>query len=177
MKMFLLGGLLLFGGIANAQNYAIDTLAPPTYKINLNQKEEDIWESYADQMPTQPGVVLEVGTAIILETTESMEAETLEVGLSIQFKVQNDVLVEDRIVVFGGTLVQGKITAIEGSTHSEPEEISLELQPLQVVDGQLVPLDGKAVTLRGKYARRALEIEPGMEGTAEVSVSMIIKAN
>lgn len=117
------------------------------------------------------------GTLIILETTEKIFSDQVTVGKTIQFRVRTNVIAEKEVVIRTGALALGRVKSIEPSTYNNPEEIRIELQYVQAVDGQMVPLSGQEESLRGQFTGQGTAVETGTSLTAYVMNEVKIKAD
>ncbi|MBV6441716.1 MAG: hypothetical protein EPGJADBJ_03404 [Saprospiraceae bacterium] len=117
------------------------------------------------------------GTLIILETTEKIFSDQVTVGKTIQFRVRTNVIAEKEVVIRTGALALGRVKSIEPSTYNNPEDIRIELQYVQAVDGQMVPLSGQEESLRGQFTGQGTAVETGTSLTAYVMNEVKIKAD
>lgn len=159
MKNILFAFAMLLAALANAQDYNDDP-QPFTAKGLLNGK-----------------CTLPSGTLVLLETTEKIFSDQVTVGKTIQFRVRTNVIAEKEVVIRTGALAIGRVKAIEPSTYNNPEEIRIELQYVQAVDGQMVPLSGQEESLRGQFTGQGTAVETGTSLTAYVMNEMTIKAD
>jgi hypothetical protein len=97
------------------------------------------------------------------------------VGKVLQFKVRTNVLAEDEVVIKTGALAIGRVKAIEQNTHNNPEEIRFELQYVQAVDGQMVPLNGNELSVRGQFSNEGTTVQFATSITAQVMNNQKIK--
>lgn len=120
---------------------------------------------------------LSSGTLVILETTERLSSDQATVGKTLQFRVRTDVMAERETAIRSGALAIGRVKAIEPATHNNPEEIRIELQYVQAVDGQMVPLSGQEQSLHGQYSGQGTTVEPGASIMAFVMNDQKIKVD
>jgi len=120
---------------------------------------------------------LSSGTLVILETTERIFSDQATVGKTLQFRVRTDVMAERETAIRTGALAIGRVKAIEPATHNNPEEIRIELQYVQAVDGQMVPLSGQEQSLRGQFTGQGATVEAGASITAFVMNDQKIKVD
>lgn len=120
-------------------------------------------------------VDLSAGTIVLLETNEKFASDQVTVGKVLQFKVRTNVLAEDEVVIKTGALAIGRVKAIEQNTHNNPEEIRFELQYVQAVDGQMVPLNGNELSVRGQFSNEGTTVQFATSITAQVMNNQKIK--
>ena len=159
MKNILFAFAMLLAATSNSQNYNDDP-QPFSAKGLLGDK-----------------CTLASGTLVLLETTEKIFSDQVTVGRTIQFRVRTNVIAEKEVVIRTGALAVGRVKSIEPSTYNNPEEIRIELQYVQAVDGQMVPLSGQEESLRGQFTGQGTAVETGTSLTAFVMNEVIIKAD
>lgn len=116
-------------------------------------------------------------TLVILETAEYLTSDQATVGKTLQFRVRTNVIAEKEVVIRTGALALGRVKSIEPSTYNNPAEIRIELQYVQAVDGQMVPLSGHEQSLRGQFTGQGTSVEVGTSITAYVMNDITIKAD
>lgn len=88
-------------------------------------------------------VILNAGTAIILETTTYLRSDLLTPGQSIDFKVKYDVNAGDKVVIPAGTIAKGQITRSQFAKGlGKPGYIEVQINSVSAIDGSTVPLTG-----------------------------------
>jgi hypothetical protein len=112
--------------------------------------------------------VLPAGTLVLLETTEKIASDQVTVGKTLLFRVRMNVVVDGKIVIAGGALAIGRVKSISRATFNHPEEITLEVQYAQAVDGQQIALNGAEQTYRGMFANESTIVEPAQTITGTV---------
>ena len=122
-------------------------------------------------------VTLSAGTLVLLETTEAFTSDQVTVGKTLQFRVRTDVMAEHEIAIRTGALAMGRVKAIEPASYNNPEEIRIELQYVQAVDGQMIPLNGQEQSLRGQFTGQGTSVEAGTSITAFVMNDQKIKVD
>ena len=122
-------------------------------------------------------VTLSAGTLVILETSERFASDEVTVGKILQFRVRTDVMAEREIAIRSGALALGRVKSIEPSTYNNPEEIRIELQYVQTVDGQTIPLSGQEQSLRGQFTGQGTTVEAGTSITAFVMNDVKVKVD
>ena len=120
---------------------------------------------------------LPAGTLILLETSERFASDQVTIGKTIQFRVRTNVMTDDDVAIRTGALAVGRVKAIEPASYNNPEEIRIELQYVQAVDGQMVPLSGQEQTLRGQFTGQGTSAEAGTSITAFVMNDQKIKVD
>jgi hypothetical protein len=159
MKNILVLSLLFFASFVSAQD---DALEAPDYSVKglFNNK-----------------ATLTSGTLVLLETAEHIATDQATVGKLIQFRVRTNVIAEKEVAIRTGALAIGRVKAIEAATYNNPAEIRIELQYVQSVDGQTIPLSGQEQSLRGQFSGQGTEIAPGTSITAYVINDQKIKVD
>ena len=141
-------------------------------------------DSYQDPMPYggakglfSDKVTLPAGTLVLLETSERFASDQATVGKVLQFRVRTDVKAENDIAIRTGALALGRVKAIEPATYNHPEELRIELQYVQTVDGQMIPLSGQEQSLRGQFTGQGTAVEAGTSITAFVMNEVRVKVD
>ena len=122
-------------------------------------------------------VTLTSGTLIVLETSERFASDQATVGKTLQFRVRTDVMAEREIAIRTGALALGRVKAIEPSSYNHPAELRIELQYVQTVDGQMIPLSGQEQSLRGQFTGQGTTVEAGTSITAYVMNDVRVKVD
>ena len=122
-------------------------------------------------------VTLTSGTLILLETSERFASDQATVGKTLQFRVRTDVMAEREIAIRTGALALGRVKAIESSSYNHPAELRIELQYVQTVDGQMIPLSGQEQSLRGQFTGQGTTVEAGTSITAYVMNDVRVKVD
>ena len=117
------------------------------------------------------------GTLVLLETSERFASDQVTVGKTLQFRVRTDVIADNDIAIRTGALAMGRVKAIEPASYNNPEEIRIELQYVQAVDGQMIPLNGQEQSLRGQFTGQGTSVEAGTSITAFVMNDQKIKVD
>ena len=159
MKNILFAFAMLVAAFTNAQNEIQDA---PAFSVK---------GLFSDK------ATLTSGALVLLETAEYLTSDQVTVGKIIQFRVRTNVIAEKEIVIRTGALAVGRVKAIEPSTYNNPEEIRIELQYVQAVDGQMVPLSGQEQSLRGQFSGQGTTVEVGTSITAYVMNDITIKVD
>ena len=159
MKNILFAFALLFVSAASAQN---DVQDAPVFS------SKGLFSNKA---------TLTSGSLVILETTEYLTSDNVTVGKTLQFRVRTNVIAEKEVVIRTGALAVGRVKSIEPSTYNNPAEIRIELQYVQAVDGQMVPLSGQEQSLRGQFSGQGTAVETGTNITAYVMNNITIKVD
>lgn len=118
---------------------------------------------------------LAAGTIVILETTEAMKTGQATVGQLVYFRVKTNVKAEGDVVIATGAMGLGRIKSIDPSSYNSPETFHIEVTSVQAVDGQMVPLNGQELQLKGKYSGQEAEADAGKTITAFVTNDIKIK--
>jgi hypothetical protein len=120
---------------------------------------------------------LPAGTLVILQTNESGASDAATVGKLINFTVQTDVMAEKEVVIRTGALAIGRVKAIQPATFNSAAQLTIELQHVQAVDGQMISLNGNEQTIQGAFPNQGAGFNPGAMITAQVMNTVEIKVN
>ena len=118
--------------------------------------------------------LLPAGTLILMETTEKNHSRALTEGQVLHFKVKANVVVNGKVVITTGALALGKVKTIQKATFNNPEEVTIEVDYVQTVDGQMIGLTGNEQTFKGKYPNQGMSLKPGQAITARITNSTYI---
>ena len=121
-------------------------------------------------------ITLTAGTMILLETNEAFDSDQASVGQIINFKVRTNVMAENRVAIVTGALAVGRVKAVSEATYNGPAQITIELQYVQAVDGQMVALNPTEQTIQGAYTSEGTSGKSGMAITAHVMNDLDIKS-
>lgn len=124
--------------------------------------------SLAAKSQTNTPKVLPAGTLVLLETTEKVASDQVTVGKTLLFRVRMNVVVDGKVVISSGALAVGRVKSISRATFNHPEEITLEVQYAQAVDGQQIALNGAEQTYRGTFPNESTFVEPAQTITGTV---------
>ena len=100
--------------------------------------------------PESEQVVLPMGTALTITIKEEISSKVFFHGDTVAMEVDEDVLVNGRIVITKGTPVKGGVSyARQGEDYGKPGELIVEAESVIAVDGQEIKLRG-TLGKRGK---------------------------
>jgi hypothetical protein len=119
---------------------------------------------------------LPAGTLVILESTESLKTGQATVGQLVHFRVTTHVKADGDVVIATGAMGLGRIKSIDPSTYNNPETFHIEVTSVQAVDGQMVPLQGQELMMKGKFSSQEAASDAGKTITAYVTNDIKIKA-
>jgi hypothetical protein len=119
-------------------------------------------------------VTLPAGTLVLLETSEVKYSDQVTVGTMFNFRVRTNVMAQGEVVISTGSLAVGRIKSIRTNTYNDPEEVTVELFYVQAVDGQMVPLNGNELTIRGQFANEGTKVEYATFMTSQVMNNIVI---
>lgn len=115
-----------------------------------------------------------LGTAVYLETKNTLSSNDAEVGDLVELKVRTDVVVGGTIVIPTGATAQGIVKDVYASNMNEPGKLIIAVDQVQAVDGQWVKLSGNQQTIAGKTRAESAELKIGRTFTAEVASNKAI---
>jgi len=121
-------------------------------------------------------VTLSAGTMILLETNEAFSSDQATVGQILNFKVRTNVQAQGRTVITTGSMAIGRVKSVSEATFNSPAQITIELQYVQAVDGQMVALNPTEQTLKGLYPNEGTTGNIGFNITAQVMNDIRIKS-
>lgn len=92
------------------------------------------------------GVLLQGGTPIQLELTETISSENATVGQKVPMKVTHDVMVRDDILIRGGTRATAEVSSVETKgSLGKAGSLGIQVKSVRAVDGKIVPLTASRV--------------------------------
>lgn len=103
------------------------------------------------------GITLRSGTLIPLESTKNVRAANVKVGDVVEFMVSRDVLVDNKVAIPHGTLVEGRVTlAKKSAAFGTKGRLGINIENL-IYNGQNIPLTHSSVSIEGDN-RTALSV-------------------
>ena len=133
MALFIRISILVFCGLILSP---MTQAAPPQYKVIKN------------------GISLWAGTVVILELVQTLDNKTLSEGNIVRFKVVEDVVVNNKILIHAGVAAYGKVRRIELCGNDNCTEIFIVAENVQAVDGQTVNLSGIEQSFRASLSQK-----------------------
>ena len=118
---------------------------------------------------------LAAGTMVLLESTEQLKTGQATVGQLVYFRVKTHVKAEGDVVISTGAMGLGRIKSIDPASYNNPETFHIEVTSVQAVDGQMIPLNGQELQLKGKYSSQEATADAGRTITAFVTNDIKIK--
>ncbi|MGA9768941.1 MAG: hypothetical protein WBV94_07870 [Blastocatellia bacterium] len=93
--------------------------------------------------PESEQIVLPMGTALTITIMEEISSKVFFPGDAVAMEIDEDVLVNGRIVIAKGSTVKGSVTyARPGKSYGRPGELRVEAESATSVDGQEIKLRG-----------------------------------
>ena len=120
-------------------------------------------------------VTLRAGTLVLLETNEKIFSNEVTVGKTLMFRVRMNVMAEGEVAIATGAIAIGRVKSIQTGTHNVPEEIRLEIQYVQAMDGQQVPLNSNEQSFKAQFTGQGTPADSGLSITAQVMNDLEIK--
>ncbi|MBQ7869052.1 MAG: hypothetical protein IJ355_01775 [Prevotella sp.] len=105
------------------------------------------------KMVAQTGkeVVVKAGTIVLLQSVNQVKAADVEEGQMVDFKVVQDVMVDEICVIPSGTLVKGKVTeAKKSSLVGTKGRLSINISYLNLPSGTPIYFSNTDVRIKGK---------------------------
>lgn len=85
-------------------------------------------------------IVLTSGTPVSLYLNEEIHAEDLTAGNSLDFTVRANVTVNGKVLISAGSIASGWVKKVKKACDNKCSEITIEVQEVRAVDGQMVRL-------------------------------------
>lgn len=99
---------------------------------------------------TDGKAILRAGTPVLLETTQMLMSDNLNLGQSIDFRVRYDIKADNKVVVKAGSIAKGQVTRLQKARGLGREGyIEIVIKTVQSVDGQMIPLTGGSIYNEG----------------------------
>ena len=96
-------------------------------------------------------VILKSGTAIYMETINEIDSKTINVGQTIDFKINKDVIVDNKVVIASGSIAKGQvIRAQKAKGLGKQGFVEIQIKTVTAVDGQDVFLTGNNLYQEGE---------------------------
>jgi hypothetical protein len=93
--------------------------------------------------PESEQIVLPMGTALTITIKEEISSKVFFPGDAVAMEVDEDVLVNGRILIVKGSTVKGSVSyARQGASYGRPGELMVEAESVIAVDGQEIKLRG-----------------------------------
>jgi len=100
---------------------------------------------------TSDPLILRAGTPIILELTNTLDSDQLNIGQSVDFRVNHDVIVNKITVIKAGSIARGQITrAAKSKALGRQGYVDVMIKNVQAIDGQFIPLAGNSLYREGE---------------------------
>jgi hypothetical protein len=94
-----------------------------------------------DSATLESEFVIPEGTELSVVTTEEISSKTATEGDPVTFKVEDDVMVNNQVVIARGTIARGSISAAEKSGRlGKGGKLGIRLDTTTTVDGQRIKL-------------------------------------
>lgn len=111
---------------------------------------------------TNKNIVLKAGTIVPLQAVNQVKAADVEEGQIVDFKVVQNVKVDDICVIPSGTLVKGKVTeAKKSSLAGTKGKLNINISSLNLPSGEPVYFTNTDVRINGKN-RTPLAVATGI---------------
>lgn len=105
----------------------------------------------ASSVFAQKKVTIKAGTIVPLQSINLVKAADVEEGQSVDFRVINDVKVDDVIAISKGTLVKGSVTeARKSSIAGTKGRLKISISNLILPNGEPIYFSNTNVSLSGK---------------------------
>ena len=91
--------------------------------------------------PVGKNVVIPDGTELIAVVTETLSSKTATEGDAITFKLEEDLVIDNSVVIAKGTLIKGTVSAAKKSGFfGRGGNLNVRIESTQTVDGQKLKL-------------------------------------
>lgn len=112
---------------------------PKVRKVEEEKKPKI--EPPVDPKPRSAKVTLSVGTAVLLRLNQELSSKTAQVGQSVLFTVESDVVVRSKTVIAAGATARGNVTqAKKGRTFGRKGVLDFTVDVVEAVTGEQIPL-------------------------------------
>lgn len=91
---------------------------------------------------TADTIILSRGTAISVETLNEEKGENLNVGYTVDFRVRDEVRVNNFVLVVNNAQAEGEVI------RADYDEVLIEVRTVKAVDGKLINTRGRLVAER-----------------------------
>ncbi|MEM9721066.1 MAG: hypothetical protein AAGA10_17515 [Bacteroidota bacterium] len=93
---------------------------------------------------------LRAGTQIVVEATQTYDSEALSAGQSVNVRVKYNVIVKKHTLIAAGAMGNATISSIsKPKIFGKGGEMEVQIQNVQAVDGQQIPVTGIPMRLKG----------------------------
>ena len=116
----------------------------------------------------QSTVILTAGTTVVLELAQKVTPKSVSIGNSIRFKVRDNVKVNGKTVIAAGATVIGKVTSLKKTCNGTGASISLQVEDVKTVDGQMIKLNSDIHDMETPCGEPDNSVDMGTILTAEV---------
>ena len=114
-------------------------------------------------------IVLSAGTPVSLYLNEEIQAENLTAGNALDFTVRANVTVNGKVLISSGSIASGWVKKVKKACDNKCSEITIEVQEVRAVDGQMVRLRSTPHIVRVPCC--------GSKENAEAAIGTNIRAN
>ncbi|MEM9885489.1 MAG: hypothetical protein AAF849_06320 [Bacteroidota bacterium] len=140
LSFVLISASLIFGiNTLNAQSFEFATKNNTPYLIS-SDSEKSSHEFFGNKRTKS--LTIPSGTSVILKTAETIHWENVTRGQTIQFMVEMDVVVDAQVVIRSNAIAFGKISNIIPATSTRSDAISIKVETVQAVTGEMIKLNG-----------------------------------
>lgn len=95
-------------------------------------------------------LILKAGTPVTMVAAQRISSNSVTMGSSVNFMVNNDVLAQGTVVIPAGTLVNGTVYDVSHSTVlGIPGRLGISIDGVYASDGTYVPITGATIYSEG----------------------------
>ena len=87
-------------------------------------------------------VKVPASTAVLFETIQEINTETIQVSSIIHLKVRRNVVVKGKVVINANAMVEGHVTRVWRATANSSGGAEIEVRDVQAVDDSTINLSG-----------------------------------
>ena len=113
-------------------------------------------------------ITLPAGTTVVLELAQRVSPKSVSIGNVVRFKVRENVKVNGKTVIASGSTVMGKVTSVRKTCNGTGASISLEVEDVKAVDGQMIKLNSGVHNMETPCGEADNSVEIGTILTCEV---------
>jgi hypothetical protein len=96
-------------------------------------------------------IELRAGTLVSVELLSNISSDMLSPGQTVDFRVKYDVVHKKKRLIEAGSIAKGQITKVKKrKIFGAPGQLEIQLQFIQAVDGQQIPVTGIPMKIVGQ---------------------------
>ncbi|MBX2927394.1 MAG: hypothetical protein KF852_06115 [Saprospiraceae bacterium] len=124
---------------------------------------------------THTPCVLPAGTAIVLESADSLSSELARMGDIVQFAVAEEVRQNKTILIRHGATAYARVLRVVPTTYNRPEYIVIEVTCVSAVDGQMIDVNSRYMEIAADIPGVNAKLKPGKRALAYTANDAFIR--